>query len=116
LYGLKPIIKMVDIIRVSANIYDIAKRNKKDVPIAMIAEYLLELDSTGLTKCKQCETVFSRKTKWQVFCCQGCKFDWHEVRYGKRFDPAKSFKGGGNGLEAIPTPEGILVRKRRKNK
>lgn len=46
-------------------------------------------------KCKNCKEAFTARVAWQKFCCETCKFDYHERQRGKRFNPKQYRKRAG---------------------
>lgn len=102
----------VDKKKVLEDLYEIViKSPSKEDGIIKIEAYLTSIDVFNLKACKSCGNFFERVTKWQKFCCETCKLDYHEKKNGKRFDPAKhKRRQNDNGLQAVPIGDGILVR------
>jgi predicted nucleic acid-binding Zn ribbon protein len=103
----------IDVDKLTERLYEIATQaaSKEDALTGMEA-FLVAEEIVGIRKCKSCSQVFARATKWQKFCSEKCKLDWHEKRHGKRFDP-KLMKRAENELMAVSVGQSaILVKKK----
>lgn len=97
------------------DIYKIVTFAKSEESAKLLLEaYLVQIEAFGIRQCKECNSVFSKQTKWQKFCSEECKIAHHEAKHGRKFDPIlyRNKRRCETTLQAIHVGEGILVKRK----